>query len=522
MFIVKGDWHKMSAYEALWSLRLSTALKSSWSERTAHPTDAEKWSKEHPSVGQCAVTSLVVEDYLNGEIHRNPNMNHYWNRLPSGAFVDFTHEQFGLDSAIESKGTAERGKLLRGARAKEARTRDRYRTLRHRVKAHLKQIQPTLILASSNAQAEYLRDILEAIATPKGTVHHFRYEDKYLSKALQRIIPPQSVYSKKLLSGIRVLVLYLNQKKTSSGYRWLASTPIRTGVLKQCFKSGDGEHSIAHFFFEVRDSVLPTDAYSQIIQDVFGTSYGHDYAYLTFDTLSSALVQRSPSEVFENQCKLLVDTGLAFDKEDHCIQYETPLMILVEGIFRKSLFGNDICVSPSYYAFARTSSYVLREGETYYLRFRTYNRGTNMAHDISLKVAKHLFNTPAEFKLETNSPYDSECWELTPANIKQRTNGRFVLSTAARRSEEKQDSSAITMDWSITSSFIIKRKVVVRVLDVVGDLLFAIGPIYIAATKLFENMTPKPALMENWPEVLIFIYGLWFILKIVRKLAYGG
>ena len=47
---------------------LITALKRSWSAETAY--DASDWSPQNPARGQCAVSSLVVQDYLGGELVR--------------------------------------------------------------------------------------------------------------------------------------------------------------------------------------------------------------------------------------------------------------------------------------------------------------------------------------------------------------------------------------------------------------------------------------------------------------------
>ena len=55
------------------------------------------WSKECPSLNQCAVTALVAQDYFGGVMLRCKMTNgdsHYWNRLPDGSEEDFTEDQF--------------------------------------------------------------------------------------------------------------------------------------------------------------------------------------------------------------------------------------------------------------------------------------------------------------------------------------------------------------------------------------------------------------------------------------------
>lgn len=54
----------------------------------------------NPAWGQCAVTALVVNDYLGGKLVRVPVINmpemtsHYYNELPDGTYLDLTKSQF--------------------------------------------------------------------------------------------------------------------------------------------------------------------------------------------------------------------------------------------------------------------------------------------------------------------------------------------------------------------------------------------------------------------------------------------
>lgn len=72
---------------------LRHALKKSWGADTVFG----EWDAQHPSAGQCAVTALVIQDYVGGDLIRCPVNNgdgHYWNRLPNGDELDFTEDQF--------------------------------------------------------------------------------------------------------------------------------------------------------------------------------------------------------------------------------------------------------------------------------------------------------------------------------------------------------------------------------------------------------------------------------------------
>src|ERR1700737_4540681 len=74
---------------------LEAVLPQAWSAETS--SEPNGWSLANPALGQCAVTALVVQDFLGGELLRGEvgNVSHYWNILTSGQKVDLTIRQFG-------------------------------------------------------------------------------------------------------------------------------------------------------------------------------------------------------------------------------------------------------------------------------------------------------------------------------------------------------------------------------------------------------------------------------------------
>jgi hypothetical protein len=107
---------------------LEAAIRASWSRETSEEPDA--WSEENPAWGNCAVTALVVRDYLGGDlviagVVRDGTRvdRHAWNVLPSGLAVDLTRDQFRNGERCEAPtpltetavpGTQERYELLAG------------------------------------------------------------------------------------------------------------------------------------------------------------------------------------------------------------------------------------------------------------------------------------------------------------------------------------------------------------------------------------------------------------------------
>ena len=85
--------------------QLEEAIRGAWSEDTA--SEDNDWTPDNPSCGQCDITTLVVHDFLGGEVLAADVFldgvrveAHMWNRLPSGLEVDLTREQFRLGQVI--------------------------------------------------------------------------------------------------------------------------------------------------------------------------------------------------------------------------------------------------------------------------------------------------------------------------------------------------------------------------------------------------------------------------------------
>jgi len=83
---------------------LESALNDSWSRDSS--SDPGNWTLDNPSWGQCAVTALVVNDYLGGDIvwanavlPDGKEISHYFNKI-SDSEKDFTRVQFPVGTVI--------------------------------------------------------------------------------------------------------------------------------------------------------------------------------------------------------------------------------------------------------------------------------------------------------------------------------------------------------------------------------------------------------------------------------------
>lgn len=78
---------------------LTAVLRTAWARDTSD--DPDEWTPDWSTRGQCGVTAHVLRELLGGEIliapvlgSHLPGEHHAWNRLPTGAEVDLTADQF--------------------------------------------------------------------------------------------------------------------------------------------------------------------------------------------------------------------------------------------------------------------------------------------------------------------------------------------------------------------------------------------------------------------------------------------
>lgn len=72
------------------------ALAKSWAHDTAYYKDAPNWTPTNPSLGQCAITALLFNEFFGGTIHSgvsDSGIMHFWNKK-YGLKIDLTKQQF--------------------------------------------------------------------------------------------------------------------------------------------------------------------------------------------------------------------------------------------------------------------------------------------------------------------------------------------------------------------------------------------------------------------------------------------
>jgi len=92
--------------------KLEKAIRKAWCADTTY--SPEKWSMDNPSQGQCAVTALLVQEFLGGIVSSGivNGVKHFWNVLDNGERIDLTAEQFDSIEEYPSIKAVSRKKLL--------------------------------------------------------------------------------------------------------------------------------------------------------------------------------------------------------------------------------------------------------------------------------------------------------------------------------------------------------------------------------------------------------------------------
>lgn len=90
---------------------LENMLKKSWSKETCSPSLRDMWDEFNPSLGQCAISALIVKDYFGGKIMRcmTSTGSHYYNLIDNN-IVDLTASQF-IDEVPNYSESSERTRL---------------------------------------------------------------------------------------------------------------------------------------------------------------------------------------------------------------------------------------------------------------------------------------------------------------------------------------------------------------------------------------------------------------------------
>ena len=102
-----------------------------WQVDTCAPRMRAQWSRENPTLGQCSITSFIVQDLFGGDVYGLPlgdGTYHCFNII-DGKIFDLTSEQFGSKTLDYENRTEQ----LRETHLSKQIKRERYELLKKRL-----------------------------------------------------------------------------------------------------------------------------------------------------------------------------------------------------------------------------------------------------------------------------------------------------------------------------------------------------------------------------------------------------
>ena len=136
--------------------QLKQLLIQTWTLETCAPGLKNEWNKQNPSLGQCAITSLIINDFFGGKIMRcmTSSGSHYYN-LINGELFDLTVEQFLGDIPQYEEGEERTRQYL----LSNEDTKKRYEKLLYNLKQLMRQFQNKQFKLLNSKGEEYLSNI---------------------------------------------------------------------------------------------------------------------------------------------------------------------------------------------------------------------------------------------------------------------------------------------------------------------------------------------------------------------------
>ena len=144
-------------------------LSECWNKDTCSPGLKDKWSEDNPSLGQCAITALIVNDYFGGKIMRcmSSSGSHYYNLIDDKIF-DLTVEQFLGEIPLYEEGKERTREYLLSNNDTKNRYKKLLYNLKYRIESNL-----------DNRQSELMCDDAKKLLIK---LYSRKTMDKYLKK----------------------------------------------------------------------------------------------------------------------------------------------------------------------------------------------------------------------------------------------------------------------------------------------------------------------------------------------------
>jgi len=379
-----------------------------------------------------------------------------------------------------------------------------------------------LFLLSSNASTEYMKDILETLSLPFGSIQYFRYQLKWLHDDIRNLLPkdPDKEWNK--CGKEKVIICYLYQKKIDENRgKWEAIYPIRFGTLVKVYKTGENDYDIAHFYFRVENYISEC---KNIIDEIHLPDIKEPGQYLEGEGIADKILVFRGDLPFKRAKK--EESKSAFHKICQSIKIEHlkspngsmqyfPFFTAINGIRNKK---NEF-LNIGYDKTTMKSFYSLREGERYSFTFSIYFPQKPPEYLITLSSDEKLFATPSKYELKLDSKYHEESWNLISSLLEKDVWTMLSFKAELKYADSNKEPLNISMDFLIK----VTRKWTYRVIDAISDIGFGIGTGAIAlkaASMSFSKIPFCVKIFSSWWTIFVS-YILWVVCKLIIKLWRG-
>ncbi len=216
---------------------LAYALKESWSKDTCYQKVRDNWSITNKALGQCAITSLIVNDYLGGKIYKTKikGISHYFNIIEKKT-IDLTDEQF----KIEERKYLNIEKKKRETLLKNEDTFQRYNLLKEKVTNFLINLEKLetdikkcykckkLVDKFEHSQTIYFGQRTDLLLLGEAPANNGWRKSKVIWKDTKGKFLPSALIMQKLLDPLKINLLDLSFTEAIKCY------PIKRNNLETC------------------------------------------------------------------------------------------------------------------------------------------------------------------------------------------------------------------------------------------------------------------------------------------------
>ena len=359
-----------------------------------------------------------------------------------------------------------------------------------------------LYTMSSNATKEYMSDILEALSSPKGCVHHYRYQLKYIDEELKNNLRYKGKSINENIKNIRTVICFLYQVNKGTEEKptmeWDSVYPVRMGKLVEAYKTGDSDRDIAHIYFKVDDYlVYDGNSYTEIIKNALKEKYNNSYASLGNPIEKRYIAKTNESkQAFHKTCESIDIEHFQLPSGEKYL----PVFTFIEGLSS----GNTI-KDLKYDKLTRTSYYRMSEGSRYVFSFSTYFKKQPPEFSIELTNSKDVFVTPEKYELNISSRYDEESWSLVSRILNQDTWSNFKFESNLDNIEGKKP-----LNINITFPVLIKRKMQYRTIEIISDVSYGFGIIALLISRVILEWS-------WWYIPVAILFPIWAITKGIAR-----